>query len=264
MRRTRLSLICFVRALFCVFLLAHSAFPQTPEIRARKVDEFEDILATDVIARLDFFAIELQKEPTAKGFLIVYRARRDLPGLSNRYAQRLKCYLVKSRGISADRLVAVDGGVASRLTQELWIVPPGTAPQPREDTQPISYQPTIYEFDEVNYNEQYGLYYWQDSAEELLEGFGLELQKHPQATGYLVAYHDSRRGASKRIQNALRKRRNYLSKEFRIKPARLKTILGGYRNVQKMELWISLEPGLSPRIISYRRPAKRTIRKPAR
>jgi len=77
--------------------------------RARKFDEFGDILASDLIARLDNLAIQLQNETTAKSFLVVYRSRRDLPGLNNRYAHRMKSYLVDSRGIPAERIITVDG-----------------------------------------------------------------------------------------------------------------------------------------------------------
>ena len=42
-------------------------------------------------------------------------------------------YLVNSRGIETERVVAIDGGEANSFAQELWIVPPGTAPTPRSD-----------------------------------------------------------------------------------------------------------------------------------
>ena len=70
---------------------------------------------------------------------------------------------------------------------------PGTAPQPRADVQLNAYHPLVYKFDEHYFGRDMGLYYWQDSHEELLEAFALALQKHPKSTGYLVAYRDAGR-----------------------------------------------------------------------
>jgi hypothetical protein len=61
-----------------------SLFAQANPQAARKFDEFSDIQSSDLMARLDNFAIQLQNEPTVKGFILVYRSRRDLQGLSNR------------------------------------------------------------------------------------------------------------------------------------------------------------------------------------
>ena len=66
-------------------LALNDATAQTGNSAARKFDEFGDIQYSDLIARLDNFAVQLQNEPTVKGFIMVYRGRRDLPGLSNRY-----------------------------------------------------------------------------------------------------------------------------------------------------------------------------------
>jgi hypothetical protein len=85
---------------------------QTNLAEARKVDEFGDAQYSDIAARLDSFAQELQRTPEAHAFLIAYRSRRDLPGLSSRLVNWLKDYLVNTRGFAADRIVAIDGGVA--------------------------------------------------------------------------------------------------------------------------------------------------------
>lgn len=256
MIRTRCNrTIVFVGAI-SLLVLSSGAFAQTSDPRARKFDEFADIEASDLIARLDNLAIQLQSEPNVKAFLVVYRTRRDLPGLSNRYAHRMKGYLTISRGVSPDRVVTVDGGEASCLTQELWIVPQGTAPQPRTDARPSSYQPAVYKFDESFYGEVRDLYYWQDSNEETLEAFGLELRKNPKSIGYLVAYRDASRSGPRAVQTALRSRRNFLIKEYGIKAGRIRTVAGGYRDSFTMELWISQERGAVPIITSYRYPAR--------
>jgi hypothetical protein len=47
-----------------------SAYAQNKTSAARKFDEFGDILLTDIKARLDGFALQLQNEPETRGFII--------------------------------------------------------------------------------------------------------------------------------------------------------------------------------------------------
>ena len=118
-----------------VLIIEPSAFSQESSQASRKLDEFiADVDYEDLIARLDNFAIELQNQPGALGHVIVYRSRRDPPGMSQRYALRARDYLVKQRGIAQDRLVTADGGRSGCLMYELWLVPPGAAPPERRFT----------------------------------------------------------------------------------------------------------------------------------
>jgi hypothetical protein len=244
--------------LFWVASLASSlTLAQASNATARKFDEFADILPSDLIARLDNVAITLSYEPTAKAFLIVYRTRRDLPGLSNRYAHRMKAYLTRSHRLPPERIVIVDGGVASSLWQEIWIVPPGSAPKPREDAYDNSYQPSVYKFDEHYYqigNDPYEMGYWPDAPANLigyLEAFGETLLKDRKLVGYLVAFRDAKRDNRQVTKRMLRTERNFLIKEFHIEPSRIKTVDGGYRPSRTMELWVA-QPGYRPIITSYR------------
>jgi hypothetical protein len=95
---------------------------------ARKVDEYGNIRFNDEKARLDNFAIELQNDPTAQGYLICYGGRRGRAGEAQRRCDRAKDYLVTTRGIDASRIVTVDGGYKEELSVELWIVPNGATP----------------------------------------------------------------------------------------------------------------------------------------
>lgn len=252
MTRTRYYTSAGICAAVSLLLLSSVAFAQT-DARARKFDEFGDIYPSDLIARLDNLAIQVQNEPNARVFLVVYRTRRDLPGLSNRYAHRMKSYIVNSRGVSPERVATVDGGIAECLTQELWIVLPGGAPQPRPDAYHDSYQPAVYKFDEHYFSDsEVGDSYWQEYPLGALEAFGQELQKHPRANGYLIAYKSLRRSRSPIASRMLRKERNFLVREFGIKPGRLKTVVGGYHEWSTMELWIAQERGAVPLITSYR------------
>ena len=242
----------------CAALLCNSlTLAQTSNATARKFDEFGDIQASDLIARLDNLAVMVSSEPGSKAFLIVYRTRRDLPGISNRYAHRMKSYLTESRGLPAERIVIVDGGVAPCLWQELWVVPPGSTPKPREDAYDNSYEPSVYKLDEHYYeigNDPGETSYWPSAPANLtgyLEAFGETLLKDRKLVGYLIAFRDAARDNRQTTQRMLRTERNFLIRKFRIDPRRLKTVDGGYRSSRTMELWIA-QPGYQPIITSYR------------
>lgn len=97
-----------------------------PPAVARKFDEYGNIRFNDEKARLDNYAIQLQNEPSAQGYIIGYGAC-DAQGQTR--ANRAKDYLVNTRGIDASRLVVVDGGCLPDLLVQLWVVPQGaTAP----------------------------------------------------------------------------------------------------------------------------------------
>ena len=91
----------------------------------RKFDEYGNIRFNDEKARLDNFAIQLQQEPGAQGYII---ALGSCAGEGQARADRAKDYLVNTRGIEAGRLVTQDGGCREELVVELWIVPTGATP----------------------------------------------------------------------------------------------------------------------------------------
>ncbi|MEK6337281.1 MAG: hypothetical protein AABM67_20355 [Acidobacteriota bacterium] len=89
---------------------------------ARKFDEYGNIRFNDEKARLDNFAIQLQNEPSATGYVIGYGS---CEGEGQTRANRAKDYLVNTRGIDGSRLVVVDGGCRSDLQVQLWVAPQG-------------------------------------------------------------------------------------------------------------------------------------------
>ncbi|HJQ30954.1 MAG TPA: hypothetical protein VJ866_02175 [Pyrinomonadaceae bacterium] len=101
--------------------------PGDPPV-SRKIDEYGDITVGNEKARLDNFAIELQNDPTAQGYLICYGGRRASRVAARRRCERAKNFLVVSRGVDPARLVALEGGYVQSLTVELWIVPSGAQP----------------------------------------------------------------------------------------------------------------------------------------
>jgi len=93
-----------------------------------RFDEFGDIARNDEKARLDNFAIALQNDPTATGYVIVYPGatskRRDVQD----HFGRVIDYLVHSRQIDQSRIKTIEGRKKDGLRVELWIVPQGATP----------------------------------------------------------------------------------------------------------------------------------------
>jgi len=96
-----------------------------PNAQATRFDEYGDIKFNDEKARLDNYAIQLQNQPGAQGYIVAYGS---CAGEAQARADRAKDYLVNTRQIDSSRLVTVDGGCRSDLSVELWIVPTGATP----------------------------------------------------------------------------------------------------------------------------------------
>lgn len=102
-----------------------------PPPTARRFDEFESNSFDDDKARLDQFVLELQNNPDAQGYIIMYqgtdrqsvRARR-----TEVLSKRTLDYLVKARGIDPRRIVITNWGTREKTTYDLWIIPPGAQP----------------------------------------------------------------------------------------------------------------------------------------
>jgi hypothetical protein len=99
-----------------------------PEVKGRKFDEYPSIARNDEKARLDNFAVELQGDPTATAYIVVYPGRSGKAGDVQRHTTRQVDYLVNSRGIDAHRIVTLTGRTKDELMVELWLVPQGAKP----------------------------------------------------------------------------------------------------------------------------------------
>jgi hypothetical protein len=104
------------------------------EVSGCGFDEYGNIAFDDEKARLDNFAIELQNDPTAEGYLTCYGGRRGYEGEALRRCERAKGYVANVRGIEAARIVTVDGGFREDLTVRLNIIPAGATPPPPSPT----------------------------------------------------------------------------------------------------------------------------------
>ncbi len=95
---------------------------------SRKFDEFPDISRNDEKARLDNFGIELQNDPTATAYVVVYPGRSSKRGDVQHHASRIVEYLVHSRGLDQRRIVTLVGPARDQLFVELWVTPQGATP----------------------------------------------------------------------------------------------------------------------------------------
>ena len=99
-----------------------------PRITSRKFDEFPDIQRNDEKARLDNFVIELQNDPSATAYVVIYPGRAGKRGDVQHHASRIVDYMVNSRGIDQSRIVTLVGTARNELFVELWVTPRGATP----------------------------------------------------------------------------------------------------------------------------------------
>ncbi|MDQ4122529.1 MAG: hypothetical protein M3209_13915 [Acidobacteriota bacterium] len=138
-----------------VFLLAFfvsPVFSQTKE--AEKFDTLTTSLCCEALwTKLDFYLVELQKQPLSTGYLIFYEGKiggcsglpKKLPkrGAAENRARIIRNYLVKARGIDPLRLIIINGGGREEWTAELWIVRQGAkepTPTPTIDSKDIKFK----------------------------------------------------------------------------------------------------------------------------
>lgn len=99
-----------------------------PRIISRRFDEFPDIQRNDEKARLDNFVIELQNDPKATAYVVIYPGRGSKRGDVQHHASRIVDYMVNSRGIDQHRIVTLVGSARNELFVELWVTPQGATP----------------------------------------------------------------------------------------------------------------------------------------
>lgn len=107
---------------------ATDVVPLPAIVKQKCYDCFPFTAFDDTKARLDNLAIELQNNPTAQGYIIVYSGVGSRAGQADRLITRAKDYLVTTRGIDASRLNVINGGYRDTDYFELWVVPQGAQP----------------------------------------------------------------------------------------------------------------------------------------
>lgn len=107
---------------------------ELPKPKKWKHDEFPSRAMDDYKARLDAYVIELQNKPDAKGYMISYSGSKTKPAQAQKLNAKAIEYLVKTRGLPAERITVIQGGRKEGMDDdyiELWIVEAGAdAPTP--------------------------------------------------------------------------------------------------------------------------------------
>jgi hypothetical protein len=251
-RLVLVSLLLFI-PLFSVYGQEQSAASS-----ARKFDEFGDLQISDMKARLDNFSVELNRDPANRGYVVVYRSRRDLPGLSARLLDFHKNYLLYGRGFPAERIVFVDGGAAANVLQQFWVAPPGTTPAVSPDAYP-QYATDLTvprKFDEFTYYGGEESFDFDPPAPGggSLPAFAAQVLGERNSLAYVIFYpmyffeswEDEHGRVERRLHQdrpaiigkTLRELRAVISKEYRVPISRIKVVNGGYRRERSIELWI--------------------------
>ena len=101
------------------------------KIEAFRCDEFESRAFDDDKARFDNCVLQLQSNPDAQLYLIIYQGTDKISMTRNTFdklSKRTLDYLVKTRGVDPRRIQIVKGP-SNRLksTYEIWFVPPGAS-----------------------------------------------------------------------------------------------------------------------------------------
>jgi hypothetical protein len=90
---------------------------------ARRLDTYGDLAFDLEKARLATFARDLQREPEAQGYIIVYGGRCSGETQAEERAERAKDWLVNQYTIDASRITTIDGGYRENQATEIYIGP---------------------------------------------------------------------------------------------------------------------------------------------
>lgn len=225
---------------------------QAPEDGARKVDEFGDILVTDWLARLDSFAIELQTNPGARGYIVAYIAPNNSPGWPLRRSQWARGYLVTARGFDAGQVQVVNGGYrdGNEHLYQLWIIAPGAKlpVAPFDFGAALAREKKAYLFDRYSYYDinpeetdiSFGYRGYLDEK-GYYTPFAEVLRQDPAARGCIIAYatRRQRRGSDRRLAAQVKLS---VLKYHALGAERVVALGGGQRPQRFVELWI-VPPG---------------------
>ena len=230
---------------------AHSYAQQQPAAGgARLIDKFGEIQISDLLARLDNFAIEVQNEPDSRAFIVVYAAKHKFPGWPLRRGDFALAYLKNSRGMDAERLALVNGGLRDDTAFELWVVPAGAEPpvKPFDVSLLMSGEKTPVLFDRFTVKERgdrvevevYESDPYPDSAGSY-DYFAEVLRRDPGLRGCVIGY-TSRRGSRAADRRIASRAKLTMAKAHAIDVSRVVALGGGRRAYKTVELWL-VPPG---------------------
>jgi hypothetical protein len=225
---------------------------QQPAPVGRLIDEFGEIQFSDLMARLDNFAIDLQNDPSARGLVVAYPARHRFLGWPLRRAETALAYLTSTRGLEASRLAVVNGGMRGETTFQLWLVPAGaeTPVKPFDVPFLMAGEKAAVPFDRfavrergenlaVDYYEGEGMPRV-DSA-KLYAYFAEVLRRDPSLRGCIIGY-TWRRGTGAAARRIASRAKLTIAKAHAIDVSRVIALGGGRRDYKIVELWL-VPPG---------------------
>ena len=115
-------------------LFASQDQSRTPEIRdpPSKFDEWMSLPFRDEKARLDNLAIHWQQSSGHVIHIVIYAGKKTCVGESEARWARIRDWLVRERGIPADKITWVNGGYREQPTVTCWLWPLvlGNPPEP--------------------------------------------------------------------------------------------------------------------------------------
>lgn len=208
-----------------------------------KLDQFGNINAEDAMARLDRFALELQSRPDSRGIIVASNTiGHDIPrGWFLRLAYGYRNYLVKSRGVEADRISVVEGERKAETRFELWTLPKNELSTISEEaTAPEPSSPQLFDSLPIGPENQcvgqlpIELYKLEDGLQILSDA----LMHHSRAKTWIVVHPPARnsRAAAQRMVN---RSRQLLIKDG-IRSERILTAVGSPRSLTcgEVSVWI--------------------------
>jgi len=215
------------------------AYSQNSEISApRKFDSFEDSRTSDVKARLDLFAEQLNREPRLGGVIVGYRPEAWRPGPYLRDIYGYRDYLVNMRGQLPERVNVIDGDIGEQRLTELWLVPPGASPP---NVQKASLQLKVpMQFDQLSLGfrcqGEYTLVL--EEPRDSMKLFAAALRDNPSTKGFLVV-HPSWRGSLTAARRVATSSRELLIRDYGILAERVVMRVDSPRYCLEINSWLA-------------------------
>ncbi len=251
-----------------LFVFSISLFAQ-----AYKIDEIGPVISEDLELRVGAMEFELSRNPTAKGIIAIEREKRMPFGFYIRFGERLKKYLTEVLQLPENRFEIVNGGVADLQNIALWVVPMGDKPPLDKSVygelnliQTVNFDTFPYPTDKFEAHFPIDLFR-KHEKDASLRTFARLLKENSNLNAYVIFYgeYDPKWGdppdSAATINHILRKEKNYLVRNHKIDPSRLRTINGGYREWQEIELWLVPKGEKPPKPTPETFPKKRTAKK---
>jgi len=244
-------MVRLLRVILCGFTLLYT----TPQFFAQEtakqsafeqIDSFRAVACDDLMARLDYYAYQLEHKPGTNGYVVYYAERHGLQGKLDSYLAYIKPYLIVVHGISPDRIVMLDGGERDALTFELWA---GTErPSLRKNSADGK---AAFGLTSRKYDEGFADYLVDQGQRELwtydlcpveavnLKGFANELRAEPGKKGLVVVYSERGQRARRAWIVAGLMKKELIS--YGVASRRIITRYGGVQKIPFAELWITPE-----------------------